>query len=454
MRPTLTFLLCGAASLSAAAATVYTWDGGAGTAHLNDAENWSADTLPDTATIIEASISITESARDFDLTNDFAPYMLSVKQTGDYQGRSVIDLNGFALAATNSKDSSGKTIGSTAANFKPAAKDLWILNGSLDFYKLHHQANSCTTYSNVTLKAENNSGSYFAYPRAKVVFFDSTYTSDSAELVLRTTSTGATVEVEGVSRINKALTCSGTNQMVVVRPGASFTGNLYMNNGSKSCAVVVGTNATANVSYLRTTGGSSSRGSLDPVVTVEPGATLTIGNWSGTYAFVNQNGRVVVNNGTVNSSTQIDFGHTSAASGCGIAFNGDDAKVRANGGSPINIGNAANTRPCWLSFNPGPTGFGGSAPLANAGTAKNVTLAGNVVISVDARAFLKGRTATRANPTIRLPLVRATGTLNADADALGASAQFVPEGGRLVKEGKVLYAELPLPPPKTLIMVR
>lgn len=453
MRLTLAFFLCAAASLSAAA-TVYTWDGGAGTAHLNDAENWSADVLPDTATIIEASISITENTKDFDLTNDFAPYMLSLKQTGDYQGRSVIDLDGHSLTATNSKDANGKTIGSTAANFKPAAKDLWILNGSLDFYKLHHQTGSCTTYSNVTLKVRNSSGSYFAYPGAKVVFINSTYTSDSAELVLRTTSPGASVEVEGACAISKALACSGTNQTVVIRPNAVCTGDFYLQNGSFNCAVVVGTNATASLSHLRTTSGTSAKGSISPTVAVEPGATLTIGNWSGTYSFVNQNGRVVVNNGTVNSSTQIDFGHTSAASGCGIAFNGDDAKVRANGGSPINFGNAANPQPCWLSFNPGPTGFGGAAPLANAGTAKDVAIADNVVISVDARAFLKGKTATAAKPTVRLPLVTATGTLNADADALGASAQFVPEGGRLVKEDNVLYAELPLPPPKTLIMVR
>ena len=453
MRLTFAFL-CAVAGLSAAAATVYNWDGGAGTAHLNDAENWSADILPDTATIIEASISITENAKDFDLTNDFAPYMLSVKQTGDYQGRSVIDLNGFSLAATNSKDSSGKTIGSTAANFKPAAKDLWILNGSLDFYKLHHQANSCTTYSNVTLKARNNSGSYFAYQGAKIVFFDSTYTSDSAELVLRTTSPGASIEVDGVCAISKALSCSGTNQTVVIRPNAVCTGDFYLQNGSFNCAVVIGTNATASLSHLRTTSGTSAKGSISPTVTVEPGAKLNISNWAGTYSFVNQNGRVVVNNGTVNSSTQIDFGYVTVAKGCGIEFNGDNAKVRANGGSPINFGNTANAQPCWLSFNPGPTGFGGAAPLANAGTAKDVAIADNVVISVDARAFLKGKTATAAKPTVRLPLVTATGTLNADADALAPSARFVPAGGWLVKDGKTLYAEFPLRPPATLLSVR
>ena len=438
------------AAASAFAATTYTWDGGAGTRHLTDAENWSADVLPDTATKIPATIAITEAEREFDLAADFAPYMLFVTQTGEYPGRSVIDLKNHALTAINSKaQTKDQIMGSTDANFKPSAKDLWILNGSLDFYKLHHQANSCTTYSNVTLKVRNTSGSYFLYPGATMTFFDSSFDSECVDQTLRSTSDGASIHFVGVNNQRIVLSCAGTSQAITLEDSAKCpNGAIYFNNDCQDCSLILKAGAAAKYSSVRTASKTTVSGAIRPLIEVNAGAVLTNGNWSGTYAFIAQNGRVVLSNGKI-VSNGAEIGYYATASGCGVEFNGDDACIRDS--NNVGIGHASNATPCYLDFTPGATGFNGAAPFYSA---KTFTIADNVIVKVDATEFLKGRVGSKSNPTVRPPLARASTALACNVEALAANAELTPADGQLVVVGKILYAEFPLPKPGLTVIVR
>ncbi len=234
----------------------------------------------------------------------------------------------------------------------------------------------------------------------------------------------------------------GIGTLFDVAPGSIVTNTSINLSYATNATVRVGKGATLSITGLKTM--PNSNGSVNVshgnLVEVDEGGLIHLreANFAWEYG-LNGLTNVIRLRGALRVDRFTQFGTTGTSDGCRLELVGDGACY--NGGCKIggatghiNIGNADNPGSVAILFKPGPTGFGGTAPLITKPH-------GNIVftdarIEVDAREFVR---ASQPNARLRLPLATSAGSLTVDVDALQARTTSLPAGGKLEKDGKTLY---------------
>ncbi len=262
--------------------------------------------------------------------------------------------------------------------------------------------------------------------------------------------TNATIRLHGADTLLHAgISLNGRNIKFSITDGRFI--HLYMNSSGGILSIagegneVVITNSTAGWC-------SSRRPYLDNAtrcaLRILKGGKLEFQRMDGTHSFEGCTNLVEVADGSM-SLPVLRFGYLGAAYGLGgneLAVRGDGATITmsyALEGACL-VGNN-DKAPVTLSFTPGPSGFGGNAPIRQEVSGRTIRVATNTVFKVDARAL----TATLDNGRFALPLIRFKSTAEAeaafDAAALAAfNARLVsrPRGGTLSLETSGSYRVL------------
>ena len=189
---------------------------------------------------------------------------------------------------------------------------------------------------------------------------------------------------------------------------------------------------------------------------VEKGAVVSLDAMNGTLG-LNGSNNVIATQGSVLVDKIADLAMYGPTDGCRLELLGDEAQFVSGvniGGSSghLNIGSTDYPNALTLKFQPGPTGFGGVAPLRpfSSYVLRKCTL-NDAIIEVDAREYYAALPAR--NAAYRLPLINGGYSLTiADFDDIKAKAVLKP-AGELVQEGKNLYYEF-YKKPGLLILLR
>lgn len=192
-------------------------------------------------------------------------------------------------------------------------------------------------------------------------------------------------------------------------------------------------------------------------MTVEKGATVSLDLFSGSDGF-NGYTNAIVCKGSVLIDKTAELGKYSPADALTLELVGDDAEFIAGvniGGSTghLILGNAALKDVLTIKFRPGPSGFGGVAPLRTIlDTNVYGTYLYDAILDVDASDCVKAVAAR--HEAYRIPLVHGGSFLTiSDLAAIKAKSRLVPSDGQLVQDGNTLYFEFHKKP-GLMILVR
>ena len=259
---------------------------------------------------------------------------------------------------------------------------------------------------------------------------------------------------------NRRVTNLGRGTLFSVGEGTTLTnGEIHMENSS-GCVSPVAPNAffwTSGI-YSRSSA-TDADASSGNVYEIMHGATALFAAMENTRGVNGQSnvwriaGQLLTNNG-------LDLGMYATSNGNRVELLGDDARFlcgRSVGGGTghLTIGNATNPDSITVLFKPGPNGFGGEPPLTSEGYSFGRVTIHKANFEVDLREYHAVLPARKA--VYRIPLIK-TGIYSSkvavdDLEELNAKAKILPDGGRLVVDGRVLYCEF-YKKPGLLILVR
>ncbi len=441
------------------------WAAGTSATELTDVANWTPS-VP--AFVEEDTLSFTgdgTSVYRFTATNDMA-----VKSFAFANGASpaVVDLGGHTLSnymddTTGSFTQTGAgplvlqngTLAARALSFASSefAMTNVLLAGNSAWGAttlVFNQNNARFLFDNVTLRLCDTWYGQVAFKGSDIFVDAHNMTNVYPYYVPQISISGsnAAVRFHGAgTRIRCGLSMSGRDNRVTVSDGRLYCasggtqGNLTMNGINLELVVTntLGDRCESCIPYLD----SATR----CAIRVLKGGNYTIARiddkMTSTFAIDGCSNLIEVADGTLTVPT-LRFGHRDGATfgGNELAVRGDEAVVTFGNG--CYVGNT-NQTPVTLSFAPGPAGFGGTAPVRQTSTGKNIYVATNTVFKVDARTL----TRTRDHGRFTLPLMSFRSTTQAeaafDAETLAAFNKTLvskPNGGTLSLETNGNYRVL------------
>lgn len=253
---------------------------------------------------------------------------------------------------------------------------------------------------------------------------------------------------------NARKTYPGLGTHFEIGEGCVLTNGEMKLSAAKDVTLKVGKDARFRGSTLETKNGDAVLSGSKFLV--EKGAQVSLDQFNGNYG-LNGSNNVISIRGSVKVDKIAELGMYGPVSGCRLELIGDEAEfisgVNVGGSSGyLRLGSTDCPNALTLKFQPGPTGFGGVAPLRPFDTyvLRACTL-NDAIIEVDAREYYAALPAQKE--AYRLPLIFGGYSLTvADFDSIKAKAVLKP-AGELVLEEKTLYYEF-YKKPGLLILVR
>lgn len=248
----------------------------------------------------------------------------------------------------------------------------------------------------------------------------------------------------------------GTASKYIVGAGLAVT-NDYMSMTTASNGLLdIGEGASVYSPYIETRTADADV-SRDLRFQVAKGATFHLEVMTGTRG-VNGQSNVWQIVGTVRTDKGLDIGTSGTSDGCRVELLGDEAKLLCGmkvGGSTgfLTIGNDANPNSATICFKPGPTGFGGVAPLTSKYYSFGQVTVTDTCLEVDLSDYYAAVPARKE--AYRLPLMECgiyKDLAGLDLEVLNARAKISVPGGRLIVEGRVLYCEFEKKPGLVILL--
>ena len=433
------------------------WSAGTSATELTDPANWT----PLVPAIEENdTLSFTgdgTSAYRFTATND-----MTVKSFAFANGASpaVVDLGGHTL--------SNDTVNTTGSFKQTGAGPLVLQNGTLAA-RTWSFASPELAMTNVflvgngdwmtTTLAFNNNNARYLFDNvtlrlcqswySQVTFKGADFAVDARNMVnvypyyvpqLVIGGSNAALRFHGAeTRLRCGLNMSGRDNTVTVSDGRLYGAS----GGTQGNITMTGTNLELVVTNTLGDRCESCIPNLDSAtrcaIRVLKGGNYAImridDKMTSSFAIDGCSNLIEVADGTLTVPT-LRFGHRDGATfgGNELAVRGDEAVVTFGNG--CYVGNI-DQPPVTLSFAPGPNGFGGTAPVRQTNTGKNVFVATNTIFKVDARTL----TRTRDHGRFALPLMSFRSTTQAEtaftAETLATFNKNLvsqPRGGKLSLE--------------------
>lgn len=421
------------------------WTGGEGLRQFEDTANWTRAS-PGTKT---DELVIQNKKVDLYLGDDVT--LTKLKLRGGLGTNPIgMDLRGYALTATTS--------------MKLWNQDAVISNGTMNLAALTLGESSDIartvhlTLSNVTCKVsassqnlgfESNSLTLydvdFDYADANQSGFslsasNTAFVVHNSVVETNSTKTGAlTIDARDVrvlvdgERSNLNLGCflfksGAVNSLFSICDGVSFVDLNNSNNilgfesGSTSNLVTIGKMKTPFYrQYLR-----FQPGSVGNRLVIEKGGCARFAYIKTANPFSGVANRIEINNGTCTNVQECVLATDLEADGNAIALKGDDATFVV--GQNLVVGNKENAHaPMRFEFTPGEKGFNAAAPFRAIGGSNFTKAISNLVISVDATAFVGEKVGRFALPLMRFSSV----PQRLEVDELNAVLESEPAGGTL-----------------------